>query len=233
MAIHDTEEEQLEQLKKWWENNHSSLLAGVVGAIVVVTAVNFWQRHELDKTTQASQMYQELLDSAAKNNGDSVEKIAEKLSVEQGSSAYANYAALQLAKVKAQKGDLEAAKAILEKEIKNVDSAELRHVARLRLIQLMLASKQYEQGLKLIAEVDPATTEGFSANYDELQGDLYVAMDRLDEARNAYQSAIRTGQSTPLVQFKLDDIAAPALSANVPGTALPPASAQSSESIAK
>lgn len=213
MAIHDTEEEQLEQLKKWWENNNSSLLAGVVGAVIVIAGANFWQRHQVEQRTQASQMYQELLESAAASKPDSVEKLAEKLASEHGSSAYANYAALQLAKVKAQKGDFEAAKAVLQKEIQTVDSAELRHVARLRLIQLMLASKQYEQGLKLIAEVDPATTEGFSANYDELQGDLYVAMDRLDEARTAYQSAIRSGQSTPLVQFKLDDIAAPALSA--------------------
>lgn len=233
MAIHDTEEEQLEQLKKWWESNQKSLLAGVVGAIVVIAGVNFWQRQQLEQRTQASQIYQELLDSAAQNNSDSVEKIAEKLSTDFASFAYANYAALQLAKAKVQKGDLEAAKAILEKEIKNADSAELQHVARLRLIQLMLASKQYEQGLQLIAEVDPASTEGFAASYDELQGDLYVAMDRVDEARNAYQSAIRTGQATPLVQFKLDDLAAPAISATVPENAVAPASAQASEGAAK
>ncbi|MGZ4957900.1 MAG: YfgM family protein [Methylomonas sp.] len=233
MAIHDTEEEQLEQLKKWWESNNTSLIAGVIGAIVVVSGVNFWQRHQLEQRTQASQMYQELLDSAANNKTDSVEKIAEKLSADFASSAYANYAALQLAKVKVQKGDLEAAKAILEKEIKNADSAELQHVARLRLIQLMLASKQYEQGLQLIAEVDPASSEGFAASYDELQGDLYVAMDRPDEARNAYQSAIRTGQATPLVQFKLDDLAAPAFSATAPGNASPAAPAPASEGAAE
>ncbi|MDD1620559.1 MAG: tetratricopeptide repeat protein [Methylococcaceae bacterium] len=233
MAIHDTEEEQLEQLKKWWETNQSSLIAGVIGAVVVIAGVNFWQHHQVEQRTQASQMYQELLDGAAKNNGDSVEKIAEKMSADFNSSAYAHYSALQLAKAKAQKGDLEAAKAILEKEIKNADSVELRHVARLRLIQLMLASKQFEQGLQLIAEVDPATTEGFSASYDELQGDLYVAMDRLDEARNAYQSAIRTGQATPLVQFKLDDIATSGMSANAPDLAPPAESPQPSEAVAK
>jgi predicted negative regulator of RcsB-dependent stress response len=215
MAIYDTEEEQLEQLKKWWESNNSSLLAGIVGAIVVVTAVNFWHKYQADQRTQASQMYQELLESAAKNNSESVEKLAEKITNEHGSTAYAHYAALQLTKTKVQKGDLEAAKAILQKEIKTADGAELQHVARLRLIQLMLASKQYEQGLQLIAEVDPASTEGFAASYDELQGDLYVAMERLDEARNAYQSAIRTGQATPLVQFKLDDLAAAALSESI------------------
>lgn len=212
MAIYDTEEEQLEQLKKWWESNRMALFAGIAGGLALIAAINFWQHYQLNNRTQASQMYEEVLDSAAQNKNDVVVKTAEKLSAEYGSSAYADYAALQLVKVKVEQGDLEAAKAILQKEIKDLDSNEIRHVCRLRLIQLMLATKQYEQGLQLISEVDPATTEGFAASYDELQGDLYVAMDRLDEARNAYQSALRTGQATPFVQFKLDDIAAPAFS---------------------
>jgi predicted negative regulator of RcsB-dependent stress response len=216
VAIYDTEEEQLEQLKKWWESNHTALIAGVLGGLILIAGMNFWQKHRLSVRSQASQMYQELLDSAAKNNLDSVEKIAGELSKEYASSAYAHYAALQLAKVKVQKGDPEAAKAILQQEIKTAGSNELQHIARLRLIQLMLADKQYEAGLQLIAGIDPATIEGFAASYDELQGDLYLAMDRLDEARAAYQSAIRTGQATPLVQFKLDDItAAPVITENV------------------
>lgn len=210
MAIYDTEEEQLEQLKKWWEANNSSLIAGVVTAVLIVTGWNFWQNHQLAQRQQISQQYQQLLDAAAKNNGESVEKIAGSLTAEHGSSAYAHFAALLLAKSKVQQGDLEAAKAILEQQVKNADNQEFQHVARLRLIQLLLATAQYEQGLQLIAAVDPAKAEGFAASYDELQGDLYVALDRQDEARAAYQSAIRTGMATALAQFKLDDLAEPA-----------------------
>ncbi|QPK63166.1 tetratricopeptide repeat protein [Methylomonas sp. LL1] len=209
MAIYDTEEEQVEQLKKWWEANNSSLIAGVATAVVLVAGWNFWQNHQLEQRSQASQMYQQLLVGGANNDNASVDKLADQLAVEHGSLAYSHFAALQKAKSKVQQGDLEAAKAILEQQLQNPGSQELQHVARLRLIQLMLASGQYEPGLKLIAEVDPASAEGFAASYDELEGDLYVAMDRLDEARNAYQSAIRSGQATPLTQFKLDDIATP------------------------
>ncbi|TPQ27065.1 YfgM family protein [Methylomonas koyamae] len=211
MAIYDTEEEQLEQLKKWWEANQTSLIVGVATALVLVASWNMWQNHQTSQRSQASQMYQQMLESAAKDNSESTEKLAERLPTEFASTAYANYAHLQLAKVKVQKGDLEGAKAVLKQAIQTADSEPLKHVARLRLIQLMLATGQYEQGLQLIAEVDPAKAEGFSASYDELQGDLYVALDRIDEARSAYQSAIRTGQATPLTQFKLDDVAAPAV----------------------
>jgi len=94
--------------------------------------------------------------------------------------------------------------------IKHTGNEEFKHIARLRLLQVLLALGQYEQGLQIIAEIDPAKTEGFSASYDELQGDLYVAMGRQDEARNAYQSALRNDQANPLLQFKLDDLSMPA-----------------------
>lgn len=210
MAIYDTEEEQVEQLKKWWDANNSSVISGVITAVVLVVGWNLWQNHQLDQRMEASQLYQNLLDGAGKNDNAGVEKLADQLTVEHGSMAYAHFAALQKAKSKMNQGDLEAAKAILQQQLQNPGSEELQHVVRLRLVQLLLAAGQYEEGLKLIAAVDPAKAEGFSASYDELQGDLYVALDRLDEARNAYQNAIRTGQATALAQFKLDDIAAPA-----------------------
>lgn len=210
MAIYDTEEEQLEQLKKWWDVNGASLIAGVITAVVIVVGWNFWKNHQLEQRQQASQLYQNLMDNAAQKAYASVEKLADQLATEYASSPYAHFAALQKAKSKVEQGDIEAAQAILQQQVQNPGDIELQHIARLRLVQLKLASGQYEEGLKLIAAVDPAKSEGYSASYDELAGDLYVALDRLDEARNSYQSAIRSGQATALVQFKLDDLAIPA-----------------------
>jgi predicted negative regulator of RcsB-dependent stress response len=62
--------------------------------------------------------------------------------------------------------------------------------------------------LQLINEVDPAVKAGFAASYDELAGDLYVAMDRLDEARTAYQNALNSGDQSPLLKIKIDDLTA-------------------------
>ena len=210
MAIYDTEEEQVEQLKKWWEANSTSMIAGVITAVALVSGWNVWQNYQLEQRNQASQLYQQLTQSAARNDYASIDKLADQLTVEYNSLAYAHFAALSKAKSKIEQGDLEAAKAILQQQVQNAGSPEMQHVARLRLIQVLFANAEYEQGLKLIAEVDPAKIEGFAASYDELEGDLYVAMNRLDEARNAYQNALRTNQATPLTQFKLDDITAPA-----------------------
>lgn len=208
MEIYETEEQQVEALKRWWKENGTSTIVGVIAAIVLIVGWNFWQSYRQDKQNQASALYEKLLQDLEQAKYDGVEKIAQRLSEQYASTAYAAYAGLMSAKSKVQQGDLAAAETILQQVVQNAGSDEIKNVARIRLVRLMLATSEYEKGLQLIAEVDPAATEGFSARYDELKGDLYVALGRLGEARTAYQSALRSGQGSPLLQFKLDDITA-------------------------
>ena len=208
MEIYDTEEEQVAAIKRWWKENGTSTIVGVATGIVLIVGWNFWQSHNADKANQASALYGELQVSASQENIESVEKITERLSENFQSTTYADFAKLQLTKVKVQQNDLDAARKLLEMLVVEADSSEIKHIARIRLIKLLQAADQNEQGLQLIAEVDQSSSEGFNASYDELKGDLYVALDRLGEARTAYQSALRSGAQSPLLQFKLDDITA-------------------------
>ena len=181
---------------------------GIVVGAIIIGGWNYWQSVTQDKANQASALYEELMVSVSNKETESVDKITERITEQYGSTAYATYAALLLAKTKVEQGDVESAKSIFDKQMKVADSAELRNVARIRLIKLMLVSGENEKGLQLIAEVDQSSSQGFSASYDELTGDLYVALGRLGEARTAYQSALRAGSNSPLLQFKLDDITA-------------------------
>lgn len=216
MEIYDSEEAQVDALKAWWKENNRSVITGAVLGAVMVVGWNYWQSYQLDKATQASAMYTQLLTAMDAEKKDSAEKISQQLIAQYGNSAYADYAALMQAKLKVQAGDLAAAKKILLPQTKKGHKV-LQNVARLELIRLMLASKEYEQGLQLIAETDPASTKSFSASYEELTGDLYVALDRLGQARTAYQNALREGGGSPLLQFKLDDISAPETIVNSAG----------------
>ena len=208
MEIYDTEEEQVAAIKRWWKENGVSTIMGIVVGAIIIGGWNYWQSVTQDKANQASALYEELMVSVSNKETESVDKITERITEQYGSTAYATYAALLLAKTKVEQGDVEAAKSIFEKQMKVANSAELRNVARIRLIKLMLVSGENEKGLQLIAEVDQSSSQGFSASYDELTGDLYVALGRLGEARTAYQSALRAGSNSRLLQFKLDDITA-------------------------
>ena len=208
MEIYETEEEQLEAFKRWWKENGQSTIIGLVLGIAIILGWNFWQDHKKTQAQQASALYSQLVQAIEADKKDSAEKLAERIKENYPKTEYAAYSALLMAKVKVQQGDVAKAQAIL-KDIAAGSNKELSNIAKIRQVRLMLASGEYEQGLKLINDVDPATSSSFSGNYDELVGDLYVALDRLDQARSSYQKALENGYKSPLLQLKIDDLTAP------------------------
>lgn len=205
METYNSEEEQIEALKKWWKANGQAVITGVVAGVILIAGWNFWTSYQQDKMQQASSMYDQLLVAVQQKKNESVTKLAEQIETKFNSTPYSFYAELFEAKAKVQAKDLDGAKQVLE-NIVAASSGELQHVARIRLIRLMMAQGEYEQGLQLISEVDPSSANAFIGNYEELKGDLYAAMDRPGEARTAYQNALREGHTSPLLQFKMDDL---------------------------
>ncbi|WP_162853362.1 YfgM family protein [Candidatus Methylobacter oryzae] len=207
MEIYQTEEEQVEALKRWWKENSTSTIVGLVMGIVIILGWNYWQEHKKTQAAQASATYDQLLKALDEDKKESVDKLAGRLQEQFKGSEYAAFSGLFEAKIKSQQGDLAAAKQILKTIAATPDKA-LSNIAKIRLVRLMLATGEYEQGLQVINDVDAKEASGYSASYDELVGDLYVALDRLDEARTSYQNALRNGQPSPLLQFKIDDLTA-------------------------
>ena len=207
MEIYDTEEERLDAVKRWWKENGQSTIIGLGLGIAVILGWNYWQEHKKAQAGQSSALYSQLIQAIGTDKKDSAEKLAERLKEQYPKTEYAAYSGLFLAKLKVQQGDVAKAQTIL-KEIAAGSNKELSNIAKIRQVRLMLASGEYEQGLQLINDVDPATSSSFSGNYDELVGDLYVALDRLDEARSSYQKALENGYKSPLLQFKIDDLTA-------------------------
>ncbi|MEQ1558431.1 MAG: tetratricopeptide repeat protein [Methyloglobulus sp.] len=208
MEIYDTEEEQLEAVKRWWKENGTSTIVGLAIGIAVIVGWNYFQDHKKEQANQASAIYDQLIKASETNQKDSVDKLAKRLEEQFSGTNYAAYAGLFQAKFKVDQGDIAGAKDILKKIAAGSDK-ELSHVAKIRLVKLMLASGEYEDGLKLINGIDQSGAAKFSDNYDELVGDLYVALDRLDEARTSYQKAQKNGYQSPLLQLKIDDLTAP------------------------
>jgi predicted negative regulator of RcsB-dependent stress response len=213
VEIYETEEEQVEALKRWWKENSTATLIGLGMGLVIIMGWNYWQTHKKEQAAQASQLYEQLLKAETADKKDEIDKLAQRILEQFRGTEYAAFSGLVEAKSKTQQGDIAAAKQIL-KTVAAEPNKQLSNIAKIRLVRLMLATGEYEQGLQIINEVDAKTSANYSANFDELVGDLYVALDRLDEARTSYQSALRNGQPSPLLQFKIDDLTAQEKSAN-------------------
>ncbi|MCK2184010.1 YfgM family protein [Halomonas getboli] len=212
MAEMRTEEEQLEAIKRWWKENGTSLIAGVVIAAAGVFGWNAWQDYQAGQAEAASATYQQLLtlssqDSLDDNARQQADHLTQSLIDDHGDSLYTDLARLLDARVAVGAGDIDAAASRLETLIANGDRPYLQGVARLRLARLQLAGDDAEAAL---ATLDGDIPAPLAAQRADIRGDAHLALGDRDAARDAWQQALSLSaerdQSLYGVQLKLDDL---------------------------
>ncbi|WP_213879057.1 tetratricopeptide repeat protein [Pseudomonas sp. dw_358] len=207
----NTEDEQIAELKDWWGRNGKSLVTGALLALVIVFGWQAWHRYQSNQSQGASNLYQQLLESAltpgGKPDAAQVADIAGKLKSQYGGSAYAQYGSLFVAKVAVDAGKLDDAVAELKPVTLKPANATLGELAKQRLAQVLGAQNKADEALKLL---DGDTDQAFLATREELKGDLLVKLGRHDDAFAAYQkakAALSDEAAVGGLQIKLDDLA--------------------------
>ena len=208
METYLTEEERVEALKRWWKDNKSSVISGLILGLVVIAGWKMWQAHQLDGQERASLAYHQLTQAAEAKQVDSALKLGDRLIQEHASTTYAEYARLILAKLKVDSGDLEGARLALGEQLSKGKDDVLKSLARLRLGRVLLAKGDIEGGLKSLSGATEKTAGSFLGLYEELRGDLLVAGKRPSEARAAYMKAKELGDPSPLLELKINDLPA-------------------------
>ena len=157
-------------------------------ALVVVFGWQAWQKHQTNQAQGASQVYQQLLETALNPSGKpdagKVAELATKLKTDFGGTHYAQYGSLFVAKVAVESGKLDDAAAELKAVVDKPADATLGELARQRLARVLAAQGKVDDALKLL-EGDAG--KAFLASREELKGDLLVQLGRSDEAHAAYE----------------------------------------------
>lgn len=206
-----TEDEQLADIKDWWNRNGKPLLTGGVLALAVVVGWNAWHKHQTSQAQNASAIYQQLLettfDPAGKPDVAKVAELTNKLKNDYAGTYYAQYASLFAAKIAVDAGKLDDAAAELQGVVAKPVDETVGELARQRLARIMAAQNKAEDGLKLL---DGDAQKAFVASREELKGDLLVKVGRADDARGAYEkakAALSDEAAVGSLQMKLDDLA--------------------------
>lgn len=211
MAELRTEEEQVQAMKDWWKKNGSSLLIGIGAALAIVFGWQAWQNHQAQERAEAANQFTTLLTAFSTGDEDSkntVEFVADSLREEHGSSAYAIYGNLVLARQQMMvENDPEAAVASLEWALeKTGDYKALSLVIRNRLAQAQFAAGEHDAALATLNGASDSET--FAAVFSELRGDILLAKGDTKAAREAYLAAREQGQvrGGDLLELKLSDL---------------------------
>ena len=205
-----TEEEQIEALKKWWQDNGKSLVIGVALGLAVIFAYRAWTQSQHANIAAASAIYDSMVTAATATQGELTEEqvttanhLADTLIDEYGSSTYAEFARLYKAQLAVKNDDYEAAATQLQTLIDQSKKPEMVAEASLRLARVYFARQQYAQALELLGD-------GGGAARLELKGDILLAQEEKVQALTVYQEARSAGAddgtSSPLLALKIQEL---------------------------
>ena len=188
MATHlDLEEqEQLDQLKHFW-NTYGTLITWIVllaaGAFMAWNGWNYFQRN---KAAQASALYDEVERSAQAGDAERIERALGEMKNRFAGTVYAQQAGLLAAKTLNEKAKPDASRAALAWVAENAVDPGYKAIARLRLSAELLQAQAYDDALK---QLDASVPKEFEPLVADRKGDILLAQGKRDEAKAQYQKA--------------------------------------------
>ena len=210
MAYDLDEQEQLDQLKAWWNKYGTLVVTLLVIASVVAGSWRGWQWYEGNQAVQARGYFEALEEAGRQKSDESVARInaaMQTLRADYSATDYAARGALVAASALAERNDLVAARTQLEWLVKSKHAA-LVPVAKLRLAGLLFEQKDFDAALAQLK--DPSAS--FAGLYADRRGDILAAQGKSTEARSAWTQAIEllgaVNPLTPVVKLKLDALGA-------------------------
>ncbi len=188
MAAFDLEEqEQISQIKGWWEENGKLVTTLAVAAALASVGWQGWNWYRGKQGTEASALYAVVQQAAGEQNAQKVREAAGQIIDKYSGTPYADLAALMSAKVQSDAGDLKNARVPLAWAAEKANDPTLRNIARLRLATVLFDDKAYDEAL---AQLQAPVDAELGARFADLKGDILVAQGKPAEARVAYKAAV-------------------------------------------
>ena len=189
MPLDLEEQEQLDQLKAFWQKYRNLITGVLTAALFAYAAYSGYQWWRNSQAAQASQLYDTMIVAISKSDKDQSLRAADDLQKQFGRTPYASMASLVAAKIASDAGDAPKAIEYLRWTAKNASNAGYEALGKLRLVSQLI-----EQGTeKDFAEADAILKDkpinGFEALWLERRGDWYLAQNNASQAKASYQDA--------------------------------------------
>ena len=188
-----TEEEQVEALKNWWQENGRSTVLAIVVALGLGFGWQGWQVSKNEQIEKSSAVYQNLIETldvyeedGSNDSRTTAIYLANELKENYSDSTYAYYAALYLAKFAVEKRDLETAESELRWVLTRSPGFDIELITQQRLGRVLAARGDIKQSLSILSNTN---TGKYASGYARAKGDIYLSVNKNAKALEAYQQA--------------------------------------------
>ncbi len=198
--VADTEDEQVEQIKKWWKSNGRQIIAGAVIGLAGIWGWNSYSSYQDQQLLEARALY--LNYASDSSNVGAYEKLSEDFA----NSSYTDQATLLMAKNLFDEGNYSEALNLIEPLTEHSNSM-ISSSAILRLVSIYLQTSQHDKALTLLK---PYSDESFGGLVHNLMGDIYLDIGNKSKAQEHFSKALEAVTENSnlgqLIQIKLDDL---------------------------
>ncbi len=209
---YETDDEQIEVLKKWWSDNGTSTLVIIAISVISVLGWQGWQNRQQQELGASSSIYENMLVAARGTNGvvtqeqkSTANHLANTLKTDFPSSTYARFAALYIAKFAVEANNYAEAEEALQWILDNGAIDDILLQTKLRLARVFYAQDKYSEALSQLQ----GDASIYAAAFEEVRGDVFNAQGDFKKAELSYIKAselnlqLEKPANNPLLNLKI------------------------------
>lgn len=212
----ETEDQQIEAIKKWFKDYGITIVTGLTLGLAGIFGLRYFlEQQELDLNVSSDSYEQVIVLLKEQSNREKFITEASAFAQTHGDSIYSNLLSFRLAKLAVDTDELGKAGQHLQDILDNPQHDTIEHIARVRLVRILISQNETDKALALIADV---VGNGFRSSYEMLRGDIWFSKGDRNRAHQAYNAAkmhAEEGPTSPNLEMLLIELADAAANADV------------------
>lgn len=203
MAYTIEEEQEINDIKAWWNENYKSIIAIVVLVFAGVFGWKYWQNYQAGQIQLLSAQYDQLIYGTEK--GEAKNAQLEQFAKDNSKTAYAVLALFERAKSAVENNDFSAAESALKQAMSESSDEVLTSLAALRLATVQFQLQSFDAALETLKSVKSSS---WDSRKNLLTGDILAAKGDKTGAKASFEAALTKADQLErqLIQERLNNL---------------------------